>query len=128
MHRASHKNANRLLPYLLSCVLLIQAAIPIQAHTSWITDNNGITVLICTWQGEQEVHFGGDNESPIHSDEYRVPACLFSQLLSAVIVPAALAAPFTLFQLASLAVDRGSDLTDLRQPYRQAIRAPPSHS
>lgn len=125
MRSVNLKNANRLLPFLLSYLLLIQAAIPIQAHTNWVADNDGIIVLICTWQGLQEVVLDVDQESPIQSDEHRAPACVFSQLLGATIVPVALAAPFTLFQLTSIHVDRGSDLTNLSRPDRQTIRAPP---
>ena len=123
--RTSQENANLLLPYLLSCLLLIQAAIPIQAHTSWVTKSDGISALICTWRGEQEFFLDGERESPIRSDEHRTPACVFSLLLGTVVLSAALAAPFTLFQMASLAVDRVSYPTDLGRPHRQTIRAPP---
>ena len=124
-HRYRYYGHRHALPWLLSCVLLVQALIPIQAHTSWSSGANGLLVLVCSWKESHEIVFAGGSDRPIRPDEYSAAACVFSLLLGTAIMSAAIVSMQTLLQLASLQVVRGSDPIDLRPPYRQAIRAPP---
>ncbi|MCP5019671.1 MAG: hypothetical protein GY938_30960, partial [Ketobacter sp.] len=97
----------------------------IQAHTSWSSGANGRPVLVCLWEGPYDLVHDGGSDRPIRSDERSAAACVFSLLLSTAIMSAAFASIQNLLQLASLQVVCGSDLVDLRPPYRQSIRAPP---
>jgi hypothetical protein len=67
--------------WLLVFVLLGQAAIPLQAHTSLATNAAGQVVVICTWQGQRVERLPhGDNDQAT-ADQWS-PAVVFSQLLA----------------------------------------------
>lgn len=109
------------LVWTLACVLFAQGLIPIQSHTRWAQDDAGGFFLVCSWKGqarESERH-------PDKSDERRAPACVFSQLLTGVLMPAALVAPPASFQTIALQNDRGVRWIDLDPPRGQPIRGPP---
>jgi hypothetical protein len=123
---ATHRRRSRgLLSWLLSYVLLAQALFPIQAHTQWVTDPEGMVVVVCTLQGERTAVIDEDPEDGNALDEYRSPACVFSSLLGSTVASAATLEPSPLF-LATVSQDTLLwDLPGLGPDRTPAIRAPP---
>jgi hypothetical protein len=124
---ATHRRRSRgLLSWLLAYVLLAQALFPIQAHTQWVTDPEGMVVVICTLQGERTAVIGEDPEDSNALDEYSSPACVFSSLLGSTVASDATLVPSPLFLATASQNALLLDLPDLGPELTQTIRAPPS--
>lgn len=109
----------------LAFVLLMQGAIPLQAHTQLANDGRGHVVIICTWDGQRTAEIDDPVADPDSSTARLSPSCLFSQLLSAAAPADASLLPFTLYRFIAGDNSRAcppfvSTSVDLRR-----IRAPP---
>jgi len=123
---SSHRRRSKgLLPWLLSYVLLAQALFPIQAHTQWVTNPDGMVVTICSLLGERTEVIDVDHDDTTVLDEYRSPACLFSTLLGATVASCPIPLPEARFLATALQADPVGERPTLRNPLVQAIRAPP---
>lgn len=120
------RRSRGLISWLLSYVLLAQALIPIQAHTQWVTDSEGIVVVICTLQGERTAVIGGDKEDTDSLDEYRSPACVFSSLLGSAAASHVILEIHPFFQATTSQNTPSQDPPVLGPNLASAIRAPPS--
>jgi hypothetical protein len=127
MHALAHqrRRTKGYLPWLLSYLLLAQALFPIQAHTQWVTDSDGMVVAICSLLGERTAVIDVEHDDTTVLDEYRSPACLFSTLLGATVASSPIPVPEVRFLATVLQADPVRDLPTLRNPLVQAIRAPP---
>lgn len=113
------------LPWLLSYVLLAQGLFPIQAHTQWVVDPDGMVVTVCSLLGERTEVLEVDHDGSGALDGYHCPACLFSTLLGATVASTPTPTPDTLFRVTALSVDPVQGLPYIRKPLTRAIRAPP---
>jgi hypothetical protein len=114
-----------LLSWLLSYVLIAQALIPMQAHTQWVTDPEGMVVIICTLQGERTAVIAEAPEDTNALDEYRSPACAFSSLIGSTVASNVTFEPSPLFLATTSQNAPFQDPPDLGSDLTQAIRAPP---
>lgn len=127
MHALPHLRRRQRIGLHLTLVflLLMQGAIPLQAHTRLAHDASGQVVVVCTWDGTRTEVIDAPDADPGSTEAPLSPACLFSQLLSSAAPAAASLSPVTLYQLVP-GDETGacpSLATAPDDPYR--IRAPP---
>ena len=66
----------------LVALFLLQAMLPVQAHSRIDTDDQGLPVVICTLQGDKTVFIDFDGPERSHGDVLPSAAMLFSDLLN----------------------------------------------
>jgi len=76
----------------LVALFLVQAAMPLQAHSRLSTNEQGVAVVICTLQGQQTVHLDLDAAEQAHAQPVSA-AMLFSDLVNDTTAPPAALTP-----------------------------------
>jgi len=66
----------------LVVLFLLQAMLPVQAHSRIDADDHGTPVVICTLQGDKTVIIHFDDPQQSHADALPSAAMLFSDLLN----------------------------------------------
>jgi hypothetical protein len=109
----------------MAFVLLMQFALPLQAHTQLARDASGQVVVVCTWYGTRTEVIDDPETDPASTAGQLSPASLFSQLLSAAAAADTSWLPVTLYRgVAGYgACSYPPFTTASADPYR--IRAPP---
>ena len=83
LNSLKRRHSRSCLARLMSALLLAQALFPLQAHTQWAQQQDGIFVLICSIDGAYVVHLRGHQEDDDGSRGLNIsPACTFSQLMA----------------------------------------------
>lgn len=105
----------------LVALFLFQAMLPVQAHSRLQTDDHGITVVVCTLQGEVNVtlDLDGDHDHPASA------AMQFSDLVSDTTPLVALLPPPTFVMARSTVVESPSPAPGALRLVEASSRAPP---